>query len=161
MWTGAALAVAAAAEYVWAGIPGMGRQPTVYHYNLTLALGVVVFLSGLLAERKLRRIKVIGYLADRSYSLYLLHALLAISLMNVLYPRIGYPAALAAGVAVTLLGAEAGYRWVERPSMRLARRWSTRYAAPGPPGKHPPAHPEPCPATAASPPRPAGPPSAR
>ncbi|HKN51939.1 MAG TPA: acyltransferase [Amycolatopsis sp.] len=161
LWTGAALAVAAAAEYVWAGIPGMGRQPTVYHYNLTLALGVVVFLSGLLAERKLRRIKVIGYLADRSYSLYLLHALLAISLMNVLYPRIGYPAALAAGVAVTLLGAEAGYRWVERPSMRLARRWSTRYAAPGPPGKHPPAHPEPCPATAANPPRPAGPPSAR
>lgn len=127
VWACAALGVVAAAEYVWAGTPGMGRQPTVYHYNVVLALGLVVFLIGLLAERKLRPGKLIRYLADRSYSLYLLHALLAIALMNVLYPRIGYPAAVAVGLAATLLGAEAGYRWVERPAMRLARHLSRRW----------------------------------
>jgi peptidoglycan/LPS O-acetylase OafA/YrhL len=127
VWAGVVLGAAAAAEYVWAGIPGMGRQPTVYHYNLTLSLGLVVFLLGLLAERKLRPIRLIGFLADRSYSLYLLHGLLAIALMNVLYPKIGYPAALAAGLAVTLLAADAGYRWVERPGMRLARHLSRRW----------------------------------
>ena len=126
-WAGGALGLLAAAEYVWAGIPGMGRQPTVYHYNLTLALGLVVFLIGLFAERKLRPVKLIGYLADRSYSLYLLHGLVGIVLMNALYPVTGYPVALVAGIAVTVFGADIGFRWVERPGMRLARHISRRW----------------------------------
>ena len=127
MGAGVALGIAAAAEYVWAGLPGMGRQPTVYHYNITLAVGFAVFLAVLLAERRLRPVGVIGYVADHSYSLYLLHGLLAIALMNVLYPLVGYPGAVFGGLAATVLGAHLGYRWVERPGMGLARRLSRRW----------------------------------
>ena len=122
LWVGVALGVVAAAEYVWAGLPGMGRQPTVYHYNLTLAIGVTVFLAVLRVESRLRPNALIGYLADRSYSLYLLHGLIAVALMNVVYPVTGYPVAVAAGVVATVVAAHASHRWVERPGMRLARR---------------------------------------
>ena len=124
LWVGVALGVVAAAEYVWAGLPGMGRQPTVYHYNLTLAIGVTVFLAVLRVESRLRPNALIGYLADRSYSLYLLHGLIAVALMNVVYPVTGYPVAVAAGVVATVVAAHASHRWVERPGMRLARRMS-------------------------------------
>lgn len=127
LWAGALLGVVAGAEFVWAGLPGMGRQTTVYLYNINLAGGLVVFVACLLAEPRLRRVGVIGYLADRSYSLYLLHGLLAFVVMNLLYRPIGYPAALVAGLVATLLGVEAGYRWVERPGMRLARRLAQRW----------------------------------
>lgn len=121
-WAGAGFAALAWLEYLWAGVPGLGRQTTVYQYELNLTLGLGLFLLGLLAERKLRPVAWLGYLADRSYSLYLLHGLLAIVVMNALAPKIGYPGALVAGLAVTMLGVEAGYRLVERPSIRLARR---------------------------------------
>lgn len=126
-WAALGMAVLAWAEYVWAGLPGLGRQQTVYHYNLLLAIGLVVFAAGLLAEPKLRPIRLVGYLADRSYSLYLLHGLLAIVVMDAVYPRFGYPAALVAGLVATVLGVEAGYRWVERPGMRLARTLARRW----------------------------------
>ncbi|HEX3789690.1 MAG TPA: acyltransferase [Pseudonocardiaceae bacterium] len=127
LWAGGALAVLAWLEYVWAGMPSLGREDSVYDYNLNLAIGLALFVLALLAERRLRPVRVITYLADRSYSLYLLHGLLAISVMNLLYGHLGYPAALLCGLAVTAAGIEAGYRWVERPSMRLARRLARRW----------------------------------
>jgi len=129
-WLGGGLGVLALAEYVWAGAPGLGRQPTVYHYELNLALGLVVFIAALALHRKMRPVRWLKYLADRSYSLYLLHGLLAFVVMNALYPKIGYPGALVAGIAVTMLGAELGYRYIERPCMRLARRLASRYREP-------------------------------
>jgi peptidoglycan/LPS O-acetylase OafA/YrhL len=126
-WTGGLLGVPAVAEYVWAGFPGLGRQQTVYHYDVNLAVGLVVFAVGLLAEPRLRSIGWIRYVADRSYSLYLLHGLLGFVVLDALYSRVGYPVALVAAVAATLLGVEAAYRWVERPCMRLARHLSRRW----------------------------------
>lgn len=126
-WAGILLGAAAATEYVWAG---SYRQTTVYHYDLNLALGLAVFLIALLAEPKLKPIRWIGYLADRSYSLYLLHGLLGIVTINALYPLIGYPGALLAGIAATLLGADLSFRWIERPCMRLARKAVTPHSRP-------------------------------
>ena len=126
LWVGAVFAVVAWIEYVWAGNPGMGRNDHVYDHNLLLA--IPVFLVALLLERKLRPTRWVGWLADRSYSVYLLHGLLAFAVMNVLYPRIGFLPALAVGVALTLLGADLGFRFVERPSMRLARRLAKRWS---------------------------------
>jgi peptidoglycan/LPS O-acetylase OafA/YrhL len=132
VWTAVVFAGVAAAEYVWAGDPGMGRND--HPFDVHLAIGVVVFVLALVAERWLRPVRLVGYLADRSYSLYLLHGLLAFVVLNALYPLIGYPGALVAGVAATFLGAEAGFRWVERPAMRLARRIARRWrATPGRP----------------------------
>jgi peptidoglycan/LPS O-acetylase OafA/YrhL len=120
--TGVVLGAAAVAEYVWAAAPGLGRQQTVYEYDLTLAIGFAVFLVGLSAERKIRRIRWVRFVADRSYSLYLLHGVVGYATMNLLFPLVGYPAALVAGIAVTVLCADAAFRIVERPGMRLARR---------------------------------------
>jgi peptidoglycan/LPS O-acetylase OafA/YrhL len=126
VWAGAVLGVLAWAEYAWAEAPGMGREDPSYHYDVNLMLGIVVFVVGLLVEPKLRPVRWIGHLADRSYSLYLLHGLLAVVVMNALYPTIGYPGALVAGLVVTAVGIEAGYRLVERPCMRLARHVAGR-----------------------------------
>ncbi|HEY1571793.1 MAG TPA: acyltransferase [Pseudonocardiaceae bacterium] len=127
LWAGLVFGAVAAAEYVWGGDPGMGRNDHAFDVNL--AIGFVVFVVALLAERRLRPVRLVGYLADRSYSLYLLHGLLAFAVLNLLYPLIGYPGALVVGVTATFLGAEAGYRWVERPAMRWARRLARRWKA--------------------------------
>jgi peptidoglycan/LPS O-acetylase OafA/YrhL len=126
LWAGALLAVLAWSEYVWASGPGERTDPA-YNYDLNLAIGLGVFLIGLLAEPRLRRFRLVSYLADRSYSLYLLHGVLGYAVMNLLSTHIGFPAALVAGLAVTMLGVEAAFRWVERPSMRLARRIAKRW----------------------------------
>ncbi|MEV6605766.1 acyltransferase family protein [Kutzneria sp. NPDC051319] len=98
----------------------------VHLYNVNLALGLVVFVAFLTIQRRMRPVRWIGWLADRSYSLYLLHGLLAVVVMNALSPTIGHPVAVVAGLVVTILGLEIGYRLVERPSMRLARRIARR-----------------------------------
>jgi len=123
LWTGFPLAALAWGEYAWAGVPGLGRQATVYRYDLDLALGLVVFLAALAAERSLRPTAWFGHLADRSYSLYLL----AVVVRNALYPVVGYPVALVTGLAVTMLGVEVVHRYVDRPSTRLARRVTDRW----------------------------------
>lgn len=126
-WAGVALGVLAWSLYAWGEAPGMGREDPAYHYDVNLTLGIVVFVVGLLAEPRLRPVRWIGHLADRSYSLYLLHGLLAVVVMNAVYSTIGYPGALVAGLIVTAMGVEAGYRLVERPAMRLARRVTRRW----------------------------------
>ena len=120
--TAIALGAAAVAEYAFADAPGLGRQPAVYHYDLNLALGFAVFTAALLAEQRLRPVRAIRWVADRSYSLYLLHGVLGVVVLNALAPLIGYPGALVAAIVGTALGADAAFRWVERPCMRQARR---------------------------------------
>lgn len=126
LWMAVVFGAGAWTEYVWAGLPGLGRDDAAFDHNL--AFGLVIFVLAVLVEPRLRPVRWIGYLADRSYSLYLLHGLLAFAAMNLLYPRIGFPIALVVGVGVTVLGADASYRWVERPGMRLARRLARRWA---------------------------------
>lgn len=126
LWTAALFGLAAWLEYVWAGVPGFGRNDHTMDPNL--AIGIAVFVVALFAERRLRPVRWVGYLADRSYSLYLLHGLLGFAVLNLLYPTVGYPLALLAALAATFLGAEVGYRYVERPCMRLARRLASRWA---------------------------------
>jgi peptidoglycan/LPS O-acetylase OafA/YrhL len=126
-WAGVALGATAWVEYVWTGVTT--RPDTAYDHNANLALGLVVFVVALLAEPKLRPVRWIGYVADRGYSLYLLHGLVAFVIMNLLYRWIGYPGALVAGLAATVLAAATTYRWVERPCIRLAREIADSGAA--------------------------------
>lgn len=128
-WAGVGFGVVAAGEYVWAAVPGFGRNDL--SLDLNLAIGFVVFVVALLAERRLRPVRLVRFLADRSYSLYLLHGLVGYAVMNVVYPVAGFPLALAAGVVTTFLFVEAGFRWVERPGMRLARRLARRWSPAG------------------------------
>ncbi|HEX7662246.1 MAG TPA: acyltransferase [Pseudonocardiaceae bacterium] len=127
-WAGVIFGAIAWMMYLWAGANDMGRLDGAYDH--TLALGLGVFVVGLLAERRLRPNSWVSYLAERSYSLYLLHGLLGFALMDLLYPRAPFLVVLLAGIAATGLAAEGAYRWVERPCMRFARflgrRWSPR-----------------------------------
>lgn len=123
-WSGILLGAVAWLEYFWGEAPGMARTDPQYDYAVNLTLGLLVFVVFLLAEPRLRPVRWLGYVADRSYSLYLLHGLIAFVVMNALYAAIGFPAALVAGVTCTFAGAHVAYRWVERPCMRLARRLS-------------------------------------
>lgn len=128
-WLGVAFGLVAVAEYVWAGVPGLGRND--HAYDLNLAYGFVVFLVALVLESRLRPVRLVGFLADRSYSLYLMHGLVGYAVLNVLYPVVGFPLALLAGVVATFLFVEAGFRCVERPGMRLARRLAARWGTGG------------------------------
>lgn len=124
-WAGVGFGVGAVAEYLWAAVPGFGRNDL--SLDLNLAIGFVIFVAALLLENRMRPVRLVGFLADRSYSLYLLHGLIGYAVMNVLYPLAGFPVALLGGVVATFLFVEAGFRWVERPGMRLARRLARRW----------------------------------
>lgn len=122
---GAVFGVIAWVLYVWAGNRSMGRLDGAY--CSTFALAVLIFLVGLLAEPRLRRGRVVAYLADRSYSLYLLHGLFAFPAMRALYPRVPAPVALLTGLALTMLAVELSYRFVEVGGQRWARHLTRRY----------------------------------
>ena len=70
---------------------------------------------------------LIQYFGRRSYSIYLAHFVVGLRVINLGYRLLGdSPAAAFAatlgGVAATLLFSEATYRWVERPSLRWAKK---------------------------------------
>lgn len=128
-WAGVGFGALAAGEYWWAGVPGFGRDD--HSLDLNLAIGFVIFVVALLAENRMRQVRLVRFLADRSYSLYLLHGLVGYAVLNVVYPVAGFSLALLAGVVATFLFVEAGFRFVERPGMRLARRLARRWGPVG------------------------------
>lgn len=118
-WAGLLLCFGCWVLYVLADLLKLGRLDD--SYNLTLAMCAVLFAVLLLAEPHLRPNRVATILADRSYSLYLLHGTLAFPVMALLYPLVPSVFAVLAGAVVTAGGVELSYRFVERPSQRLAR----------------------------------------
>jgi peptidoglycan/LPS O-acetylase OafA/YrhL len=106
----------------------MGRLDDAY--ASTFALGVLLFLVGLFAEPRLRPNRAVSYLADRSYSIYLLHGLVAFPVMYALYPELPGPLCLLAGLGVTLAAVELAYRFVEVTGQRLARKMTGGYRLP-------------------------------
>lgn len=123
-WAGLLLCGGCWGLYVLGDIWQLGRLNT--SYNLTLALAAILFAVLLLAEPRLRPHRVVTVLADRSYSLYLLHGVLAFPIMALLYPHVPSVLAVLAGALVTAGGVELSYRYVERPSQRLARQLLAR-----------------------------------
>lgn len=126
-WAGLLLGMGAWLVYVWAGKREISRVTDAY--DLTLVLCFLVFLIGLLAEPRLRPSRVLRFLADRSYSLYLLHSVVAFTVLDLLYQVVTFPVALLAAVGVTFAAVELSYRYVELPAQRLAR--TSRQRPPG------------------------------
>ena len=75
----------------------------------------------LFCEEQLRPRTVIGFSADISYSLYLLHLPVGYLTLGVLTPRIGYTTALLVAVALTITASALSFRFVEEPCRRFAR----------------------------------------
>jgi peptidoglycan/LPS O-acetylase OafA/YrhL len=124
---GAAFGLAAWLIYVWADNRDMGRIDD--GYGTAVIIGLLLFVLLLLLEDKLRPNRVVSYLANRSYSIYLWHGVIALPLMGFLYPKLPIPVGIACGVIATVAVVELSYRGIERPSQRLARRLTRRRPA--------------------------------
>ena len=85
LWLAGGYLVLSWALYVWADRPDMARQDD--SYNVALAFALLLFLIGLLAEPRLRQRVVWTRLSERSYSLYLLHGVIAFPVLDALYPN--------------------------------------------------------------------------
>jgi len=124
LWLAGGYLVLSWALYVWADRPDMARQDD--SYNVALAFALLLFLIGLLAEPRLRQRAIWTRLSERSYSLYLLHGVIAFPVLDALHPALPIELAVIVAVVATFAGVEVSYRLVESPSHRLARWLSHR-----------------------------------
>ena len=126
---------AAPTPYAWLRLPGVSPDRTVqlYHTIGAVALLAAVLLSGRL--RSLTDVRLLRLVGKRAYALYLTHFLWLGSGASALFVALraaghGYHASFGwmglASVPVLVATTEAFYRWVDRPSHRLARRVTLR-----------------------------------
>ncbi|MDO9396682.1 MAG: hypothetical protein Q7T71_09075, partial [Herbiconiux sp.] len=85
---------------------------------------LLLFVIAVLAEGRVRPFRPLAVLARRSYSLYMIHGPLGLTVLSLLSLRTSLPFTLELGIALAVVAAatELCYRFVERPSQRLARR---------------------------------------
>jgi exopolysaccharide production protein ExoZ len=95
-------------------------------YGPAILVAYALFVLMLLNNNRLRRPSFVKFLANRSYSLYLLHGTIGLFVLDVLGSRLPYTLALLIAVAVVVLGTQISYGLVEAPSQRLARNLATR-----------------------------------
>lgn len=129
LWLGGVFVGAAWALYVLGDHLKFGRLDA--SYSLALAFAVLCFLMGMFAEPRLVERRIWVGLSERSYSIYLLHGLVAFVVLDLLRPQVPLWLAVPIVVAVTFGVVEVSYRYVEKPSHVLARRLA-RKAAPKP-----------------------------
>ncbi|NIJ14496.1 peptidoglycan/LPS O-acetylase OafA/YrhL [Saccharomonospora amisosensis] len=122
LWVGGVFGALAWMLYVLADIIDVGRIDD--SYNLALAFAVACFLLGMFAEPKLKQRRIWTELSERSYSLYLLHALVLFVVLGLLRPAVPFAIALPITIVCTFAVVEVSYRFVERPSHSLARKLS-------------------------------------
>jgi peptidoglycan/LPS O-acetylase OafA/YrhL len=113
------------------GVRMIVLQPpyTLADYGISYALAWLIFVAVLLLNNKLHLGTVSAFFSRISYSLYLNHGGLGLLALTLLYPQLGYPAALALTFPLVVAISAASWRWVEAPSQRLARRWARRAPA--------------------------------
>ncbi|MGW4110758.1 acyltransferase family protein [Actinosynnema sp. NPDC004786] len=126
LWLGGVFAGAAWALYVLADHLKFGRLDA--SYNLALAVAVLCFLMGMFAEPRLVERRIWVGLSERSYSIYLLHGLVAFTALDLLRPQVPLWLAVPIAIAVTFGVVELSYRYVEKPSHVLARRLARKPA---------------------------------
>lgn len=107
-----------------------------YGSSLSIALGA--FVAAVLWEGKLRPARWLTSIAARSYTLYLVHGLVGLLVLEYLWRHgLAYRWALLAALAAVAVVTEVMHRLVERPSIALGRRWTRRYQRKGPRGSEP------------------------
>jgi len=74
--------------------------------------------------------KLVQWLGKISYSLYLIHAVVILSLINWLYPRLSFPVIVAISVPIIFISAALLNKFVEQPSITLSRRLGARKSLP-------------------------------
>ncbi|MGH3939950.1 MAG: acyltransferase family protein [Pseudonocardiaceae bacterium] len=105
--------------YVWAKELEVGNiEPG---YPTAVAVVIMLFLLGLLAEPYLRQRQVWTVLSERTYSIYLMHGITSFIVLDALYGLVPLWIAVVIAVAATAATAEITYRFVEVPSRSLGR----------------------------------------
>lgn len=134
------------ARHPWAsgllGLVGVGgyylhdfwRTPSERLRDYLIGIGATIFITLTLGSGPLQRIlshPLLGFLGEISYSLYLVHAVVLLSLLHFLSGVLPLWLLLAATPLISVAAGALLYRYVERPSMRLGRlaaeglkRWS-------------------------------------
>lgn len=100
-----------------------------YLINFAFALGIFSVLA--MSDMK----AITGFpkrVAEMSYSLYLLHGSIGIGVLNIMTQRFSFLPSLAVAVAASLLAAYLSFRFIEKPSQKMARNLIT---ASGPPSR--------------------------
>ncbi|HEX2133934.1 MAG TPA: acyltransferase, partial [Actinophytocola sp.] len=110
--------------FVWAG--HLEIDPNYIPRAFPVGFALMLFLIGLFAEPHLRQRRFWTELSERTYSIYLVHGVVAFPLLHLLFDRLPVWLTFLIAVAATALVAELSYRFVERPSHNLARRLSRR-----------------------------------
>jgi peptidoglycan/LPS O-acetylase OafA/YrhL len=124
LWAGGVLLALCWVLYVWAGTRDMGRLNT--SYNLSLAIALLCFLLGLVAEDRLKERAAWTWLSERTYSLYLWHGLVGYIVLTAVEPFVGFEFAFVVAVLATFGAVELSYRLIEHPSHMLARKLGRR-----------------------------------
>jgi peptidoglycan/LPS O-acetylase OafA/YrhL len=95
-------------------------------------VGAAMLLVGVLGSESLGRLlrrRWALVLGEISYSLYLLHLIVMLTLLHVAYPRWPLAVLLPCSLVISLAASAWFHRWVERPSMALGRRLAGRWPA--------------------------------
>lgn len=133
VWAGALLVVGAWLVFVFGmerANPPLSLPASSYFANVALA--GAVFVIAVLAEGRVKPVRGLAVVARRSLSLYLLHVPVGFTILTALVVDAHWPYTGALGVALvaTAAATELSYRFVELPSLALARRISRRIRRP-------------------------------
>ena len=128
----AALACLATAAVTYAAtssyLVGAAAAPGLRMWGHLAILGPSLGMLGLLTLKPLD-LGALGYLGRCSYSLYLLHQKIGVTVIGLLTPMLPDAVAMAAAVGVCVAGAAAMYELVEKPAQRaLTALWRRRAA---------------------------------
>ncbi|WP_156365357.1 acyltransferase family protein [Sciscionella sediminilitoris] len=91
-----------------------------------IAVAVVLFVLGLLAEKHLRERPIWTALSERTYAIYLLHGVVLFPVLTALYTQLPLGLAVVLALLATALVVELTYRFVERPLHQFGRRLAKR-----------------------------------
>jgi len=111
------------ADLLW-GVSSIHVQfwPVRNSYVVSFVCAIAVFVTALALNAQLKPTRVVTFLADHSYSLYLYHGFIGFLVMDALLARFDYRVCLSIAVVAVLLASVLSRRLVELPSMTFARR---------------------------------------
>lgn len=121
-WAAGVLLVLGWLLFRWAGQAHIDGDYVLRPYPVAIA--VVLFVLGMLAEPHLRERRFWLALSERSYSIYLLHGVVVFPVLDVLRTVLPLGPAILLALISTAVVVELSYRLVERPSHQLGRRLS-------------------------------------
>jgi len=118
---GLAYLAASAAIFLWF-VRAMRPEflPASNSYLVSVAYALLLFIALLYA--RLPEQRIVRFLSETSYSVYLMHAIVGAQTLGFLMTRIPLGGAILAGAVASLASAWVTYLVVEKPTQRLARR---------------------------------------